>query len=296
MTKRQKLGRGLGSLLGETLDEKGKVIDLELAKIHPNPWQPRRDFDDEALKGLADSIKEKGLIQPITVRYKDTDGEFEYELVAGERRFRAAKMAGLSVIPAIITQYDDKMMAEAALIENLQREDLNPVEEASAYETIMKSYELTQEELAESVGKSRSHVANTLRLMDLPDEVKDMLSERKLTAGQARPLLSLKTPAEQISLARRIVKDGLSAREVEKLTSETKPGKVKPKKDEQVSAYLKSLEESLTLSVGTHVSIKTGKGRKAHSGTIMISFKNDDEFAMITNILKQKSENTSGEE
>ena len=283
MTKRQKLGRGLGSLLGETLDEKGKVIDLELAKIHPNPWQPRRDFDDEALKGLADSIKEKGLIQPVTVRYKDTDGEFEYELVAGERRFRAAKMAGLSVIPAIITQYDDKMMAEAALIENLQREDLNPVEEASAYETIMKSYELT-------------HVANTLRLMDLPDEVKDMLSERKLTAGQARPLLSLKTPAEQISLARRIVKDGLSAREVEKLTSETKPGKVKPKKDEQVSAYLKSLEESLTLSVGTHVSIKTGKGRKAHSGTIMISFKNDDEFAMITNILKQKSENTSGEE
>ncbi|WP_443653208.1 ParB/RepB/Spo0J family partition protein, partial [Dialister hominis] len=241
MTKRQKLGRGLGSLLGETLDEKGKVIDLELAKIHPNPWQPRRDFDDEALKGLADSIKEKGLIQPVTVRYKDTDGEFEYELVAGERRFRAAKMAGLSVIPAIITQYDDKMMAEAALIENLQREDLNPVEEASAYETIMKSYELTQEELAESVGKSRSHVANTLRLMDLPDEVKDMLSERKLTAGQARPLLSLKTPAEQISLARRIVKDGLSAREVEKLTSETKPGKVKPKKDEQVSAYLKSL-------------------------------------------------------
>jgi ParB family chromosome partitioning protein len=187
-------------------------------------------------------------------------------------------------------------MAEAALIENLQREDLNPVEEASAYETIMKSYELTQEELAESVGKSRSHVANTLRLMDLPDEVKDMLSERKLTAGQVRPLLSLKTPAEQISLARRIVKDGLSAREVEKLTSETKPGKVKPKKDEQVSAYLKSLEESLTLSVGTHVSIKTGKGRKAHSGTIMISFKNDDEFAMITNILKQKSENTSGEE
>lgn len=179
MTKRQKLGRGLGSLLGETLDEKGKVIDLELAKIHPNPWQPRRDFDDEALKGLADSIKEKGLIQPVTVRYKDTDGEFEYELVAGERRFRAAKMAGLSVIPAIITQYDDKMMAEAALIENLQREDLNPVEEASAYETIMKSYELTQEELAESVGKSRSHVANTLRLMDLPDEVKDMLSERK---------------------------------------------------------------------------------------------------------------------
>ena len=145
MTKRQKLGRGLGSLLGETLDEKGKVIDLELAKIHPNPWQPRRDFDDEALKGLADSIKEKGLIQPVTVRYKDTDGEFEYELVAGERRFRAAKMAGLSVIPAIITQYDDKMMAEAALIENLQREDLNPVEEASAYETIMKSYELTQE-------------------------------------------------------------------------------------------------------------------------------------------------------
>ena len=106
MTKRQKLGRGLGSLLGETLDEKGKVIDLELAKIHPNPGQPRRDFDDEALKGLADSIKEKGLIQPVTVRYKDTDGEFEYELVAGERRFRAAKMAGLSVIPAIITQYE----------------------------------------------------------------------------------------------------------------------------------------------------------------------------------------------
>ena len=293
MTKRQKLGRGLGSLLGETLDEKGKVIDLELAKIHPNPWQPRRDFDDEALKGLADSIKEKGLIQPLTVRRLSSG---YYQIIAGERRWRAARLAGLSDVPVVIIEADDRKVMELGLIENLQREDLNPVEEASAYETIMKSYELTQEELAESVGKSRSHVANTLRLMDLPDEVKDMLSERKLTAGQARPLLSLKTPAEQISLARRIVKDGLSAREVEKLTSETKPGKVKPKKDEQISAYLKSLEESLTLSVGTHVSIKTGKGRKAHSGTITISFKNDDEFAMITNILKQKSENTSGEE
>lgn len=286
MVKR-KLGRGLGSLLENALDETGKVIELDISKIHPNPWQPRRQFDFKSLEDLAASIKEKGLIQPITVRYRDKDGDFEYELVTGERRLRAADLAGLKTVPAIVSAYDDRSMAEVALIENLQREDLNPIEECEAYQQLMNHYGLTQEQMAAKVGKSRSYIANMLRLADFPDEVKKLMVEGKLTTGQARPLLGLSSGEEQVQLAKQIVDEGLSARHVEDLTREKKKKK-KEIADPQTHAFLRSIEEKLGMSVGSRVAIKLGRGKNAHSGTIFITFKNDEEFERITEFLNGK--------
>lgn len=286
MVKR-KLGRGLGSLLENALDETGKVIELDISKIHPNPWQPRRQFDFKSLEDLAASIKEKGLIQPITVRYRDEDGDFEYELVTGERRLRAADLAGLKTVPAIVSAYDDRSMAEVALIENLQREDLNPIEECEAYQQLMNQYGLTQEQMAAKVGKSRPYIANMLRLADFPDEVKKLMVEGKLTTGQARPLLGLSSGEEQVQLAKQIVDEGLSARHVEDLTREKKKKK-KEIADPQTHAFLRSIEEKLGMSVGSRVAIKLGRGKNVHSGTISITFKNDEEFERITEFLNGK--------
>ena len=288
---KKKLGRGLGSLLESALDETGKVIDLAISKIHPNPWQPRRTFDEEALQHLADSIREHGLIQPVTVRYRDNDGNFEYELVTGERRYRAAKMAGLSTIPAILTSYDNRAMAEVALIENLQRENLNPMEECEAYGYLIETYHMKQEELANKVGKSRSYVANLLRLAALPDEVKAMVRDRKLTIGQVRPVLALSDAEEQRKMAKKIAEEGLSARDSEAI-AQKKKGKKKEisQEEQQIAAYLKSIEEKLGLSVGSRVHIKLGRGKKAHQGTISISFKNDEEFQRITEFLNQTNQ------
>lgn len=286
MVKR-KLGRGLGSLLENALDETGKVIELDISKIHPNPWQPRRQFDFESLEDLAASIKEKGLIQPITVRYRDKDGDFEYELVTGERRLRAADLAGLKTVPAIVSAYDDRSMAEVALIENLQREDLNPIEECEAYQQLINHYGLTQEQMAAKVGKSRPYIANMLRLAELPSDVKLLLASGRLTTGQARPLLSLASEEEQSELAQKIVAEGLSARRVEDMAREKKKKK-KETTDPKADAFLRSIEEKLGMSVGSRVAIKLGRGKNAHSGTISINFKNDEEFERITEFLNGK--------
>ena len=283
---KKKLGRGLGELLGETLEDKGRVMELSLSEISANPWQPRRDFDEESLASLARSIKKDGMIQPVAVRKEE--GSLSYELVTGERRLRAARLAGLSTIPAILVSYDDKGMAEMALVENLQREDLNPVEEGMAFQKLMDAYTLTQEQVAEKVGRSRPYVANTVRLLELPEEVKTLLSQGKLTAGQARPLLSLESEAERIQMARRIAEEGLSARKVEELIRNF--GKKKEEAKNPVSTYLQSMEEELGLSVGTKVSIHMGKGKNAHRGTISISFKNDKEFQRIADILHGKND------
>lgn len=282
---KKKLGRGLGELLGDALDDTGRVMDISIDEISPNPWQPRRDFDEESLNALASSIRENGLIQPVVVR-KKKDGT--YELAAGERRWRAAKMAGLTVIPAISKEYDDRSMAEMALVENLQRKDLNPVDEGMAYRKLMDEYGLTQEGISQKVGKSRPYVANMVRLLDLPEEVKDFLSKGQLTAGQARPLLGLESDAEKVQLARRIVKEGLSARKVEDIIREGK----EPKKKENppAAAFMKAVEEKLGLSVGSKVRIRIGKGKNAHKGTISISFSNDEEFQRIADILNQNHE------
>lgn len=282
---KKKLGRGLGELLGDALDDTGRVMDISIDDISPNPWQPRRDFDEESLNALASSIRENGLIQPVVVR-KKKDGT--YELAAGERRWRAAKMAGLTVIPAISKEYDDRSMAEMALVENLQRKDLNPVDEGMAYRKLMDEYGLTQENISKKVGKSRPYVANMVRLLDLPEEVKDFLSKGQLTAGQARPLLGLESDAEKVQLARRIVKEGLSARKVEDIIREGK--EPKKKEDPPAAAFMKAVEEKLGLSVGSKVRIRIGKGKNAHKGTISISFSNDEEFQRIADILNQNHE------
>lgn len=282
---KKKLGRGLGELLGDALDDTGRVMDISIDEISPNPWQPRRDFDEESLNALASSIRENGLIQPVVVR-KKKDGT--YELAAGERRWRAAKMAGLTVIPAISKEYDDRSMAEMALVENLQRKDLNPVDEGMAYRKLMDEYGLTQEGISQKVGKSRPYVANMVRLLDLPEEVKDFLSKGQLTAGQARPLLGLESDAEKVQLARRIVKEGLSARKVEDIIREGK--EPKKKEDPPAAAFMKAVEEKLGLSVGSKVRIHIGKGKNAHKGTISISFSNDEEFQRIADILNQNHE------
>ncbi|WP_296958582.1 ParB/RepB/Spo0J family partition protein [uncultured Dialister sp.] len=282
---KKKLGRGLGELLGDALDDTGRVMDISIDEISPNPWQPRRDFDEESLNALATSIRENGLIQPVVVR-KKKDGT--YELAAGERRWRAAKMAGLTVIPAISKEYDDRSMAEMALVENLQRKDLNPVDEGMAYRKLMDEYGLTQEGISQKVGKSRPYVANMVRLLDLPEEVKDFLSKGQLTAGQARPLLGLESDAEKVQLARRIVKEGLSARKVEDIIREGK--EPKKKEDPPAAAFMKAVEEKLGLSVGSKVRIRIGKGKNAHKGTISISFSNDEEFQRIADILNQNHE------
>lgn len=282
---KKKLGRGLGELLGDALDDTGRVMDISIDEISPNPWQPRRDFDEESLNALASSIRENGLIQPVVVR-KKKDGT--YELAAGERRWRAAKIAGLTVIPAISKEYDDRSMAEMALVENLQRKDLNPVDEGMAYRKLMDEYGLTQESISKKVGKSRPYVANMVRLLDLPEEVKDFLSKGQLTAGQARPLLGLESDAEKVQLARRIVKEGLSARKVEDIIREGK--EPKKKEDPPAAAFMKAVEEKLGLSVGSKVRIRIGKGKNAHKGTISISFSNDEEFQRIADILNQNHE------
>lgn len=282
---KKKLGRGLGELLGDALDDTGRVMDISIDEISPNPWQPRRDFDEESLNALASSIRENGLIQPVVVR-KKKDGT--YELAAGERRWRAAKIAGLTVIPAISKEYDDRSMAEMALVENLQRKDLNPVDEGMAYRKLMDEYGLTQENISKKVGKSRPYVANMVRLLDLPEEVMDFLSKGQLTAGQARPLLGLESDAEKVQLARRIVKEGLSARKVEDIIREGK--KPKKKEDPPAAAFMKAVEEKLGLSVGSKVRIRIGKGKNAHKGTISISFSNDEEFQRIADILNQNHE------
>lgn len=281
---KKKLGRGLGELLGDALDDRGKILELSIDSISPNPWQPRKDFDEESLQALADSIKENGLIQPVVVRQKGTS--LSYELAAGERRWRAARMAGLTVIPAIAVDYDDRSMAEMALVENLQRKDLNPVDEGMAYQKLMDEYSLTQEQISENVGRSRPYVANMVRLLDLPDEVKGLLAKGTLTAGQARPLLALGSDAEKVQLARRIVQEGLSARKVEEIIRQGKD--TKPKDPPPAAyAFMKAVEEQLGLAVGSKVRVKIGKGKNAHKGTISISFRNDEEFQRIADILNQ---------
>lgn len=280
---KKKLGRGLGELLGDALDNTGRVMEIAVRDISPNPWQPRRDFPKESLTALAESIKENGLIQPVVVRQKKNG---TYELAAGERRWRAAKLAGLETIPAVTQNYDDRSMAEMALVENLQREDLNPVDEGLAYQKLMDDYGLTQEDISRKVGKSRPYVANMVRLLALPEEVKDFLSKGQLTAGQARPLLGLGSDAEKVQLARRIVKEELSARRVEEIIRQGRESKPKDNPP-PAETFMKAVEEKLGLSVGSKVRIRIGKGKNAHKGTISISFSNDEEFQRIADILNQ---------
>jgi ParB family chromosome partitioning protein len=261
-----RLGRGLSAIFGdiENIEDESKIETISLELITKNPYQPREEFDTEALSELAESIKEKGVIQPILVRMV----EDKYEIIAGERRYLAAKMANLKSIPAVVRNVSDKESAEIALIENLQRKDLNPIEEAFAYKNLMEKFLYTQEDVAKKVGKDRATVANTLRLLNLPKEVIEMLKKNEISAGHARAILSLKDEISQKELAKNIKEKKISVREAEE----------KAKQNKDIYEY-KKYEKKLK-SIFDKASIK----HKKNKGIIEIEFKDENE---LNNILER---------
>ncbi|MEF2837711.1 MAG: ParB/RepB/Spo0J family partition protein [Oscillospiraceae bacterium] len=259
MASNKGLGKGLGALLGDFSDEvveSSAYRELPIYKVEPNPDQPRREFDEVELQALSDSISVHGVIQPLTVREMPNG---YYQIIAGERRWRAARMAGLSDVPVVVIEADDRKAMELALIENLQRQDLNPVEEALGYQTLMEEYGLTQEDTAQQVGKSRSAVANTLRLLALTPEVLEMLKRGELTAGHARAILSLKSEKQQQEAAKKIIALSLSVRQAETLCKNMNKEPVeKPKVTFEVN-YVAECEKSLSKHLGRGVKIVNGK-------------------------------------
>ncbi len=260
MASQKGLGRGLGALLGDFSEPGGEESAYRLLPLHrvePNPDQPRQDFDEEELAALADSIRIHGVIQPLTVR---ETGEGYYQIIAGERRWRACRIAGLDEVPAVVIEADDKKAKELALIENLQRQDLNSVEEALGYQSLMDEFGLTQEETAERVGKSRPAVANALRLLSLDEKVLEMLRAGNITAGHAKAILMLKSEKKQVEAAQKIANLGLSVRQAELLCKNM--AKEQPAKKEpavlQVD-YVKECEKSLSKRLGRGVKIVNGK-------------------------------------
>ncbi|MBQ7406912.1 MAG: ParB/RepB/Spo0J family partition protein [Clostridia bacterium] len=267
--KNSGLGRGLdaifldNSLTDDAPTGEGSVIGLKLSLIDPRADQPRKNFDEEALQGLANSILKNGVFQPILVREY---GEGRYQIIAGERRFRASKMAGLSEIPAIILDKDNQKTAQIALIENIQREDLNPIEEAMAYRSLADEYNMTQEELSSEVGKSRSAIANALRLLDLPDDVLALVAGGALSAGHARTLLGVKDPANLIALANAAIEKGWSVRvleeEVKRINRPIRTAPVKEAEALPLVDYRRELELNLQRRFGRQVRIKDGGKKK----------------------------------
>ena len=254
------LGKGLGALLGdftEELPEKSAYQVLPIYKVEPNPDQPRQDFDEEELQALADSIEIHGVIQPLTVRQMDSG---YYQIIAGERRWRAARLAGLSEVPVIIMEADDRKVMELALIENLQRQDLNPVEEALGYQSLMEEYGLTQEDAAKRVGKSRPAVANALRLLGLCPDVLELLRRGDLTAGHARAILTLKSDKKQMEAAKKIIALGMSVRAAETLCKNMAKEPVqKPEPAVFAVDYVAECEKQLSKQLGRGVKIVNGK-------------------------------------
>ena len=282
MASQKGLGRGLGALLGdfeETSSEKSPYQLLPIHKVEPKADQPRQDFDEEELQALSDSIAIHGVIQPLTVR-ELANGY--YQIIAGERRWRASRMAGLTEIPAVIVEADDKKAMELALIENLQRQDLNPVEEALGYHSLMEDYGLTQEETASRVGKSRPAVANALRLLALPEDVLEMLRNGKLTAGHARAVLSIKTEKKQLEAAQKIAALGLSVRQAELLCKNM--SKESEKKEKPVTLavdYVAECEKSLSKHLGRGVKIVNGKRK----GRFELEFYGQEDLQILLDAL-----------
>lgn len=284
--KRRGLGKGLAALIPEeplnNIDnnEKDKIISIDVSSIQPNKEQPRREFTLDSLKELAESIKVHGLIQPVIVRKIDNG----YELIAGERRWRAAKIAGFKEIPCIVKDFENQKSAEIALVENIQREDLNPIEEAIAYKRLMENYNLTQEEISTVVGKSRPYVANTLRLLNLSKEVINFILEGKLSSGHGRALLQISNTSIQVKVAKEIIEKQLSVRETEKLVKGLK-NKIKEKKkdnkEKKRDPFTLEIEEQLRKVLGTKVQISKGKKK----GKIEIEYYSQDDLDRILDII-----------
>ena len=272
---------GLAASLNDVTAE--QVEDVALSDIRPNPYQPRRTFDRKALKELASSIEKSGVFQPIIVRQPD-EKLARYEIIAGERRFRASKLAGKTTIPAIIRTMNEQEMMEVAVLENLQREDLTPLEEAEAYQTLMSKLNLTQAEVSARLGKSRPYIANYIRLLGLPDVIKGMLADDELSMGQARTLLGLKDKRKVVALARRVVKNGMTVRELEKVVAEMNDTKQKPAKtSDKKSAYVRASEDQLQEKFGTKVQISNGNN--AGQGHIEIDYMSNEDLTRILDIL-----------
>lgn len=276
--KKGGLGKGLDAIFAENTSETEGTVELKINDIDPNRTQPRKEFDDEALRALAESIQEHGVLQPILVRPLFMGG---YQIIAGERRWRAARMAGLTTIPAVIRDMDDEAVMEAALIENLQREDLNPMEEAMGYNNLILNYGLTQEEVAKTIGKSRPAIANSLRLLSLPEEVIDMLSKGELSAGHGKALLAFKTPEEQIANAEKAVKEGTSVRELEKLAGKKKKDAGEKKEQPQNHYY-----EEVRLALNEHLGRKVMLSGSKKKGEIRIEFYGEEDLKNLLSDLK----------
>jgi ParB family chromosome partitioning protein len=287
------LGRGLMSLFGdqvestnieqESLQKKipnNSYLLASIGDLRPSKFQPRKFFDEKKINELAQSIKKNGLIQPIAVRQGKEDG---YEIIAGERRWLAAQQAGLHEVPVLVLNLNDTQSLELAIIENIQREDLNTIEEAKGYERLMQDFHYDHEKLSEFMGKSRSHISNTLRLLSLPDKVKEMVEEGVLTAGQVRPLIGRYNALE---IAQTIIKEKLSSRSIENLVKNAKEKEVNKfktqiKSDPNILLAERKLEEHLGLNVKI-------MSKKNNSGKLIIEFNNIDQFEMISNLLKKK--------
>lgn len=266
----------------EGKDDVSRETMISISKIEPNREQPRKQFDEDALAELADSIKVHGIIQPLIVCKRGD----RYEIIAGERRFRAAMKAGLKTVPALIRDYDEQELYEVALIENLQREDLNSIEEAVAYRKLIEEYSLTQEQVAERVSKNRTTITNSLRLLKLEDSVQEMIITKKLSAGHARALLAITDKKTQVAAAEKIVAEGLNVRETEalvrKLTSEKPVKKPEPKHSASIARAYAQYEEKLKQTLGTKVKIN---GKENNKGKIEIEYYSLDEFERLLELL-----------
>ena len=272
------LGKGLGVFFPEesSTDEQ-EVKNVSINKLVANPYQPRKVFDETALQELKDSIAEHGVLQPIIVRMKGK----KYEIVAGERRFRASQLAGLTEVPAIIKQMDEQQMMELSILENLQREDLTPIEEAEAYEQLIKNLGFKQEQLAKRLGKSRPHIANHIRLLQLPEEVRTFVNEGKLSMGHGRTLLGLKNKRQIPEIARKTIAQSLNVRQLEALVQQLNDGVSRETKDIKKDVFVQATENQLRDYFGTAVQIKKNKGK----GKIEIEFYSEEDLDRILEVL-----------
>lgn len=283
--KKQALGRGLNALMGEAQTETGNVTSdtlVDITKIQPNPNQPRSHFNETLLQELSESIRENGVLQPLLVRKKGQ----KYEIIAGERRYQASKLAGIEKLPVIIKDVDDQKMLELALIENLQRSDLNPIEEAKGYKQLLKESGMTQEALSKAVSKSRSAITNSLRLLDLPDEVQQFLFDGKMTAGHARAILAVPFEDARIRLAQKVVNEGLSVRATENLAPLFSVGEEPKKPKAVIPQSYKKAARALRQVFNTNVKVKSSRGKNK----IEIEFKDEEELSQILSVVMNSAE------
>lgn len=272
------LGKGINALFpGESLSETEKITQLSIGQLRTNPYQPRKIFDETALQELSESIKEHGILQPVVVRKKGNN----FELVVGERRFRAAKLAKLEEVPAIIKELNDQQMMELAILENLQREDLTPIEEAEAYQKLMEALSLTQEQLAFRLGKSRPHIANHVRLLALPEKVREMISDKKLTMGHGRTLLGLRSKKLIPETAEKVVKESLNVRQLENLVQRLNEDVPRETIEKKKDLFIEEKQSELRDRFGTSVQIKKTKNK----GKIEIEFFSEEDLERILELL-----------